>query len=227
MRAVLLDLDDTLTDRAATVRAYAEQFLLDFGARFELRDLGTVAAELERIDQNGYNRKRAEDIASHAAWLDRPDPVALAWHWNHHFAERSQPRKGFASFIEAITHAGLQLGVITNGPADKQRRKLEVLGLYGRLGVALISDAIGLAKPDPRIFQRAAEALGVAASDCVFIGDNPEKDVLGATAVGMRAVWFRARMPWPEGPSPARESVTSLREILTLLAIEPIDEAAR
>jgi putative hydrolase of the HAD superfamily len=200
LRAVLLDLDDTLTDRGATVRAYAEQFLLDFGARFELRDL---------------------DIASHAAWRDRPDPVALAWHWNHHFAERSQPREGFTSFIDAITLAGLQLGVITNGPADKQRRKLEVLGLSARLGVALISDAIGLAKPDPRIFQRAAKALGVAASECVFIGDNPEKDVLGAAAVGMRAVWFRARMPWPEGLAPARESVTSLREVLTLLALEP------
>jgi putative hydrolase of the HAD superfamily len=223
VRAVLLDLDDTLTDRGATVRAYAEQFLLDFGARFELRDLGAVTAELEHIDQNGYNRKRAEDIASHAAWLDRPDPVALAWHWNHHFAERSQPREGFASFIASIANAGLQLGVITNGPADKQRRKLEVLDLTARLGVALISDAIGLAKPDPRIFLRAAEALGVDPSDCVFIGDNPEKDVLGSAAVGMRAIWFRARMPWPEGLMPANESVTSLREILTLLAIEPGD----
>ncbi len=96
-----------------------------------------------------------------------------------------------------------------------------MLGLAQRLGVALISDAIGLAKPDPRIFQRAAEALDVAPSDCVLIGDNPEKDVLGAAAVGMRAVWFRARIPWPEALPPARESATSLREVLTLLAIDP------
>jgi putative hydrolase of the HAD superfamily len=219
LRAVLLDLDDTLTDRVATVRAYAEQFALDFGARFQLRELDAIAAELERIDQNGYNHKRADDIAAHDAWTDRPDPVALAWHWNHHFAERSQPREGFASFIDAVAQAGLLLGVVTNGPADKQRRKLEVLGLSGRLGVALISDAVGLAKPDPRIFQRAAEALHVAPSDCVFVGDNPEKDVLGAAAVGMRAIWFRARIPWPDGLKPAQDSVTSLGEILPLLGL--------
>jgi hypothetical protein len=50
----LIDLDDTITDRAATVRAYVPQFMCDFGDRFRLADPEQVAAELIRIDRNGY-----------------------------------------------------------------------------------------------------------------------------------------------------------------------------
>jgi putative hydrolase of the HAD superfamily len=112
--------------------------------------------------------------------------------------------------VAALAQAGLRLGVVTNGRIHNQRRKIERLNLQEALGALLISEEFGAAKPDGRIFRAAAAKLAVQPHECMFIGDNPENDVLGASTVGMRAVWFRAGLPWPENLAPARESIASL-----------------
>lgn len=53
----------------------------------------------------------------------------------------------------------------------------------------IISAEVGMAKPDPRIYQLALEKLGIAASESVFVDDFPE-NVKGARAVGMQAIHF-------------------------------------
>jgi putative hydrolase of the HAD superfamily len=113
----------------------------------------------------------------------------------------------------------MRLGIVSNGPTVKQRRKVEVLGLADRIGTLLISEALGIAKPDERIFRMAASQLGVEPSACLFIGDNPEKDVCAAAAVGMRAVWFPAKLPWPDNLPAPRERVSALGELPALLGI--------
>jgi putative hydrolase of the HAD superfamily len=217
IRAVLLDLDDTITDRQATVRAYASRFLQDFGARFELSDPVQVGAELARIDRNGYNPGRASELAAHAAWRQSPGPELLAAHWSDHFVRCTQGRAQLVPTLDALASAGLRLGVVTNGPTHGQRRKIEVLGLQQRLAAVLISEELGIAKPDERIFHAAAQALGVELEACMFIGDNPLKDVCAAAALGMRAVWFRATLPWPEDLAQPAETIGSFPEVLRLL----------
>jgi putative hydrolase of the HAD superfamily len=216
LRAVLFDLDDTLTDRTATVHAYSHRFVADFGAHFRLTDPATVAAELLRIDRNGYNRARASDLAAHGAWIASPGAEILAEHWNHHIVVCTQGRKGLLSTFDALKQAGLRLGVVTNGPTQKQRRKIEALELQARLGALLISEEFGAAKPNPKIFLAAAAALEVQPSECMFIGDNPAKDVGGASAVGMRAVWFRGTIQWPSELASPQESIGSLQQVLEL-----------
>jgi putative hydrolase of the HAD superfamily len=219
IRAVLLDLDDTLTDRWATVQEYARQFVADFGHRFRLADVAVVAAEIAHRDRNGYNHDRALDLAEHEAWISSPGEEALAEHWDYHFAACTRGREGLLATVDALAGAGLKLGVVTNGQTDRQRRKIEALGLRDRLGALVISQELGMAKPDERIFRAAATALGVEPRACMFVGDNPAIDVLGSRAVGMRGVWLRSALPWPKGEAPPHESVSSLSEILTLVGL--------
>lgn len=219
IRAVLLDLDDTITDRSATVRAYAQQFAGDFGERFRLADISMIASEIARIDQNGYNHARASDLAMHEAWTSSPGAAVLASHWDRYFVDCTQAREGLSLTVAALDQAGFRLGVVTNGRTAKQRRKIEALNLQDLLGALLISEELGAAKPDERIFRAAAAKLALQPHECMFVGDNPEKDVWGASAIGMRAVWFRADLPWPENLAPARESIGSLEEVLGLLGI--------
>jgi putative hydrolase of the HAD superfamily len=84
--------------------------------------------------------------------------------------------------------------VITNGPTAWQTRKLDALGIASRFDTILISEAEGIQKPDPRIFARALDRCGVAASDAMFVGDHPHADIDGAVAAGLRPVW--KRMPY-------------------------------
>jgi len=159
----------------------------------------------------------AELRAVHPAWITSPGVDALSAHWDQHFVACTQGRERLAATFDVLAHAGVRLGVVSNGRTAKQRRKLESLQLSARLGAVLISEDFGVAKPDARIFQAAARKLGLTPSECVFVGDNPEKDVRAAAAAGMRTVWFRAALPWPAGLPPAEESVASRPELLDLL----------
>ncbi len=63
--------------------------------------------------------------------------------------------------LSSLRASGLKLGLITNGSVRMQSRKLECLALSPMFDTILISDAEGIHKPDPRIFQRAMARLGV------------------------------------------------------------------
>jgi putative hydrolase of the HAD superfamily len=61
------------------------------------------------------------------------------------------------------------------------------------------------------------ERLGTTPDTTVFVGDSPEADIMGARNVGMRVIWKKARLPWPEAlPKPER-SVEKLTEITDML----------
>ncbi|MEX2543246.1 MAG: HAD family hydrolase, partial [Trueperaceae bacterium] len=81
----------------------------------------------------------------------------------------------------------------------------EATGIAEYFDSILISGNLGFAKPDPRIFSLAADSLGVSSRECIFVGDNPERDIVGAGRSGMRTVWISHGIRWPErlGPAPA------------------------
>ncbi len=115
----------------------------------------------------------------------------------------------------------LQLGLVTNGPADLQQDKLECSGLKDRFTAVVISRAVGMMKPDPRIFRLALDRLGVCPAEAVYVGDSLSKDVVGAKTIGMRAVWANYdSCPPREGTAPDAviSSLPELPVALELLA---------
>lgn len=94
--------------------------------------------------------------------------------------------------LNEITTSGIRIGLISNTDGS------EVLEwanspLSGFFEGTVFSHAVGIAKPDPRIYQYACKNLGVAPSDCIFIGDGNSDELRGAAQVGMLpfcAAWF-------------------------------------
>lgn len=88
-----------------------------------------------------------------------------------------------------------RLGIVTDGDAAVQRRKLSALGLEPLFDVIVVSGDWGKKawKPSVYPFKMVLNRLGVSGCEAVYIADNPEKDFLGARAVGMRTV--RIRLP--------------------------------
>ena len=114
----------------------------------------------------------------------------------------------------------LPIAVITNGPGDGQREKLDLTGLMPLFDFIVASADIGVSKPDAAIFQFALDKLGVAPEHVWHVGDNLHVDVAGARNAGLTAVWLNrngaARSP--EHPEPHVE-IRSLTELLEY--IEP------
>lgn len=93
--------------------------------------------------------------------------------------------------LEALSAAGLKLGIVTNAsqPMAMRDAELDAHGLIQHFPDCRLSAAdAGYLKPDRRIFTRALELLGASPAETVFIGDSPEADIAGALAVGMKAV---------------------------------------
>ena len=87
------------------------------------------------------------------------------------------------------------IGLITNGPSDIQRLKLEQSGLAGAFGREVISGELGIGKPDPAVFHGLLDGLGADPAASVMVGDSWERDVLGGLHVGMSAVWIADGRP--------------------------------
>ena len=96
------------------------------------------------------------------------------------------------NMLNEITSSGIRIGLISNTDGS------EVLDwanapLARFFEVTIFSHAVGMAKPDPHIYQHACKNLGVAPSDCIFIGDGNSDELRGAAQVGMLpfcAAWF-------------------------------------
>ena len=57
-----------------------------------------------------------------------------------------------------------------------------------RFDATALSCDLGIGKPDPAIYQWAADELGVLPADCLFIGDGADRELAGAAALGMRVL---------------------------------------
>jgi HAD superfamily hydrolase (TIGR01549 family) len=96
---------------------------------------------------------------------------------------------GARQVLEGLS-AKYVLAIITNGGEKLQRAKFVHLDLVPIVEHLVISEVVGVEKPDVRIFARACSATSVEPSDVVFVGDRLDVDVAGAKGAGMRAVWF-------------------------------------
>ena len=139
----------------------------------------------------------------------------LAWE-PAHFGRSSQAATGALGLITWLRARGVKTGIVTSGPPTQQI-KIDALGVRSHIDAIVVSDEVGFAKPDPRIFRRALRRLDVDPREAWFVGDHPVNDVAGATAIGMRAFWLRRALEWPTGHTPVGAAIDSLDELLPLL----------
>ena len=111
-----------------------------------------------------------------------------------------------------------RLGIITNGFTAMQQARLEHCGVADLFDPLVISEEIGVAKPDPKIFQHAFAQLGEPdKSRILMVGDNPHSDVLGAQNAGINSCWLNSTaLPLPPGIQPTYQ-IASLFELPALL----------
>ncbi|MDQ3552839.1 MAG: HAD family hydrolase [Chloroflexota bacterium] len=120
----------------------------------------------------------------------------------------------------------LGLAVVTNGASDTQRGVLRALGIEGRFHAVIVSGEVGVAKPDPAVFELALDVLDVPADHAWHVGDNVLTDVAGARAAGLTAVWLNRDGATPpagaEKPDLVVSSLTEFgRHVSAALAGEP------
>lgn len=222
-RAVLFDLDNTLTSRHDAVARFASRFAEDFAPRLQLRETGQIIAAIESADDNGYC-PRPEFVAllrRALPWAQPPEDSSLLAYWRSVFPRCCAPRAETLRVLSWLRARGIALGLITNGAVSSQQAKIDALGIGSYFAAIVISEAVQLQKPDPRIFYLALSLLDVAPVDAWFIGDHPRNDVWGAAQTGMTSIWMPGPVGWPADVPPADLQIDDLTTIMELIAEGP------
>jgi putative hydrolase of the HAD superfamily len=115
----------------------------------------------------------------------------------HRFADafrlvRSAQIRPFAGAIEtldALRERGVRLGLLTNGPTDIQRGKIERFDLARRFDHVQVEGECGFGKPEPRAYAHALAALAAAPAEAWIVGDNLEWEVAAPQKLGLYAIW--------------------------------------
>ncbi|WP_284213201.1 HAD family hydrolase [Comamonas jiangduensis] len=225
IRAVTLDLDDTLWPIWPTIRRAEEVLLLwlkehaaqtaqVFSSPEALRAI-RLQVERERPDlRHDMSGLRKASIAQALRQAGDDENLAIPA-FEIFFAERQRVQL-FDDALQALEFLAARWPVVavTNGNAD-----LGQIGLDHFFQDSFNVQRTGFAKPDVRIFDCAAQALQMPLSAILHVGDDAKLDAVAARDAGMHAVWLnRAGLDWAVEDQHPPTTVVSLLELCDLLA---------
>jgi len=125
------------------------------------------------------------------------DPGAVATAYREAIADALAPVPGVEALVGRLRE-DYRVGLLTNGPVVAQRDKLETLGWTDLFDAVVVTGELAAGKPDEAAFRALCDALGSPPAETVYVGDEIEADVHGASAAGLRVV----QVVYPDGPAP-------------------------
>ncbi|MCD8189106.1 MAG: HAD-IA family hydrolase [Clostridiales bacterium] len=223
IKVIIFDIDNTLYSFDA-----AHQVAFGAVLDYVQRELGIAPENYRRLHKD-MNQELKGRMGSCAAIhnrliryqnilerLGKPIGHALRMsdlYWNT-LLDVMQPSPGAVDTVLELKVRGLKIGVGTDMTARMQFAKLERLGLLPYIDFLVSSEEAQAEKPAPALFALCAGKAGVRPEECLFVGDNLEKDVRGAQAAGLQALWYR-----PQGlaEGTAEPAITALPQLPGLL----------
>ena len=114
-----------------------------------------------------------------------------------------------------------RLGVITNGYIDSQRGRLNASGLTGYFDPLLISEEVGVAKPDARIFEMALDQLEMRPADVLYVGDSISHDRAGCTRAGIDFCHYCPGYVGDDNQANVKFRIAELTDLSPILQSDP------
>jgi putative hydrolase of the HAD superfamily len=232
-RAFILDADNTLFDFDAAESAALQEALLAVGFQSFSDDTfdhyHRINEELWKLFERGLidqKQLRIERFRRLFAVLPQkqspgPDPVHVGELYIEALSEKGILLAHALPVLRSMS-ARVPLVLLSNGVARVQRQRIERSGIGAYFQDILISAEVGLAKPDPAIFELAVERLPCGKTEILCVGDSPSSDIRGGRAAGLDTCWFTPPgSSYPPEEPPPLYTITDLRQLLDFLPEDP------
>ena len=220
-------MDDTIFDHALTSRRALGRLRVT-EPRLRSRSLDDVWREYSRLLEAIHVEVLSGNVTIEEARVERFRQLArfcgttvspsaaseLSREYRGHYLELRRAVPGVRRVLARLRGRTV-VGVVTNNQVAEQEEKLDYLKLRPFIDFMIVSEGVGVSKPDPMIFRVALDKAEARPEDAVMIGDSWTSDVTGARNAGIRPVWFnRFRLPAPE-PWPVTELESFRSPVLT------------
>jgi putative hydrolase of the HAD superfamily len=224
IKAVFFDVDNTLYD-FERVRRYGLNVALQHiyehlpNTRgrltvqhlIELREQAAEEAEGSRLDLVEIRTESFRRALAMCGYGDELAPELTRIYATNRF-RFARPFEGALMALRGL-RGRYVLGVISNANTP-----LECLGLESYFDHQFYAEDVGLAKPDPRIFEMAMSRVPCRPEQFVYVGDSIEFDVMGAMNAGARTVWFNPQsQSYPDGLARPDFEIADLAELIGIV----------
>lgn len=231
LRALCLDLDDTILDEQSSLEQGWQQAADHVVEACPQLTREVAVAELERArrwyweDVDRERRGRLDLYAARFEIMSRalervgpPSPglaAALARELTDYREATVRLVPGARELLARLRAVLPRMALVTNGAAAPQRAKIERFALAPFFHHIQVEGEFGAGKPDRRVYEHVLGRLGAAPHESMMVGDNFVCDVIGPLALGMQAAWVDAS-GMGRSPQPAPRPHLTLRSILEL-----------
>lgn len=222
IKAVLLDVDDTLLDFDLGAREAATEAFKEAGLTYGddvHRAFTRINNDLWRSVEKGLMTREELYKIRWQTILDslgiKADGEKLERSFHLHLRESAIPVDGALELVRYL-YQRYTLCIASNAPYRQQTLRLKKAGLYGYMKHIFVSEAIGFSKPSREFFEYCLKALSPLTPDEIMvIGDSLTADINGAAAFGLKSCYFNRC--GTDVKSPADYTVAGLDEIKNFL----------
>ncbi|MBR5545424.1 MAG: HAD-IA family hydrolase [Clostridia bacterium] len=225
---VLFDLDQTLLLRTPTIPQKLHEVMTDMNVPHTMDQVDKAFADCEYWigeqttleNQTGVRMSDEEFLAKLTAFYQNALGIpqegvpalqkVICRQYTRTYALMPDTKK----LLAALETKGLKLGIVSNNYATI-RQTLDELGLTSYFDCIVISEEVGLQKPDPAIIRLACEQCGVEPEDTIYVGDHPF-DITCAHDAGAKAAWMPPNK-WYRLPEGSREPEMRLAGLWELM----------
>ncbi|MCY4062164.1 MAG: HAD-IA family hydrolase [Chloroflexi bacterium] len=227
-QAILFDLDDTLfslrgCEAQALRRTLDDARLMTAMPASYIESYATISSGYWAARSTNRRTKYTREEVVELSWrdfmsahdLDESRSAALAQRYWKEFCRSSALNPGAEAVLQRLSKT-YRLGMVTNGYSDSQRGRLEAAGLQEVFNPLLISEEVGVAKPDIRIFELALSKLELDPDEVLYVGDSISHDREGCLRAGIDFCHYCPEPP-PCNLPPVKYGIRRLHDLIAIL----------
>lgn len=200
MRIIVFDLDDTLY---STYTPFEKAFSTCFPG-YSSMEMRRACKAMRSYSESLLDLRTQGLVSPKDLYIGRMDAALKAIGGNStpeealYFQDRYEYQQAHVSFLPGmkevldVSRSGGLVAILTNGPSEGQRRKLNALHMDHWVipRNIFISEEIGYCKPHIEAFSFLAEKMGALPEETLMIGDSLSADMIGASKMGWQTFWF-------------------------------------
>ncbi|WP_025151338.1 HAD family hydrolase [Bacillus sp. H1a] len=194
---MLFDLDDTLLNRDKAVDKMFLMILEKCYKDIEFSGKNEMLQKFKEYDKRSYGYSDKTKVLE--SFFDEFPPKYrlprnyIQDFWNKNFPNCFSINQHTINILNTIKMQ-VKVAIITNGTTQRQKAKIINTNLNSCFDIIIISEEVGLSKPDKRIFELALNKLNVPPEAALFVGDDIEKDISGCQNANIKGIWFNPHM---------------------------------